>query len=519
MRASFFMLKLSSMSNKSLIYCLAIALAVMVMLQIPNRMKLGDPDGFYHAKASQLLAKGELTNSFPHLAYTTWKDGYADQHYLYHFLLIPFNNIDFLFLSVIVFALIAVAAFYFLFAKFEVRFKWWWILLLMLGSTDFLFRINLVKANTLSLAFLASIMMLILWWRKTHKSSVAFLIGLASMLFVWTYGGFVFVPVLIGLYVLAVLIFEKKFDYIPALASAFGLTLGLLLHPHGSHLMTLLYDQIFKTGLGAGSMVPAGNEWLSFNMDWFLRSNIPVLIIWSLSLMVSVWDIWRRKISWQDFWVQSISIVLLYLTLRHRRFIEYFVPFIVLASAVVLSPYLLKIKWAEFRILFYKYWQFGLPVVVILIIMLAGFGFNLKNVYVYLEDGENIHRFEEASKIISSQSKLGDIVIDTQWDQFPQLFYWNSKNYYPVGLDPTFMYIYDQNLYWDWREIADDDDTVWETPGYLHRKAQNLKAKFIFVDYKRNNTIVDYLRNMDQNEDYFKQIYDRENVVVYQVMP
>jgi hypothetical protein len=55
--------------------------------------------------------------------------------------------------------------------------------------------------------------------------------------------------------------------------------------------------------------------------------------------------------------------------------------------------------------------------------------------------------FEQASKFIASQSKPGDIVYHSSWDQFPALFYFNDQNRYVSGLDPTFLYSSNPSLY------------------------------------------------------------------------
>ncbi len=505
--------------KKHWLISLCLVVAIMATLQIPNRTRLGDPDGFYHAKASQLLEQGNLSDTFPYLAYTTWKDGYADQHYLYHALLIPFNNVDSLFLSIIIFASLAALAFYLLFSVLMVKSKLWWLLILMLGSTDFLFRINLVKANTLSLASLAAIIYLLWKWHEKNNYWVAAAIGVVSFLFVWIYGGFVFVPVVLALYVLSVLITERKFDYLPGLASALGIVIGLLVHPHNSHLLVLLYDQIFRAGLGAGA-VPVGNEWLPFNIDWFLTSNIPLLLVWVLSLAAVMAKIWHKQISWLELWLQLIAVALLLLTLRHRRFIEYFTPFAVLSASVVLTPYLAKLNWQQIKLSIKQHWQLGFSAGFVVFLVASAFLYNFQHVYDYLQGGEETHRFEEVAQQIYTHSQPGDIVINTQWDQFPQLFYWNSKSYYPIGLDPTFMYIYNADLYWDLRKIADDNESDWESVEYLHSIAsKTLKGKFLFLDANRNINIHKYIQEHDTEQKYFQLIYDLDNVVAYRILP
>lgn len=43
-------------------------------------------------------------------------------------------------------------------------------------------------------------------------------------------------------------------------------------------------------------------------------------------------------------------------------------------------------------------------------------------------------RFRNAANWLVQNSNEGDIVFNTQWDEFPELFYWD-QNYYIVGMD------------------------------------------------------------------------------------
>lgn len=506
--------------NKQAILGVVFAAVIMAVLQIPNKTKLADPDGFYHAKASQLLVQGSLPSSFPYLAYTTWKDGYADQHYLYHVFLAPFNDINHIYISIILFALIFVALFVVVLKEMKIGGEMWWVTLLMLGSTDFLFRINLVKANTLSLALLFLLILLTVYWHRKKKLIFAAAIAAVSFLFVWTYGGFVFVPMILGFYSLAVLITKRKIDAVPLLASMVGIALGFYFHPHSNNLWSLLYDQIFLTGLGAGTQVPAGNEWKAYNLVWFIKSDLVVVMLYVLSVIVWVHSLIKKHQDSLLSWIHFSTLSLLVMALWHRRFIEYFVPFAVLVIAMTLMPYIKKISWDHFKKTINEYWQPKIALSICVLIVLCSAIYNFQNTFQFLDSGESISEYKELSQIIANESSEGDLVIDTQWDQFPQLFYWNSKNYYPVGLDPTFMFIYNPDLYWDWRKIADDNEGEWESIEHLHSLASDkLKARFLFIDPARNEDIGIYIEREDSDRKYFTPIYNSEKATVYKILP
>lgn len=502
-------------SKKLYLISLLIAFLIIFGLQYFSYGHYSDPDGFYHAKTSQLLAQGQLTAQFKWLPLTTWGNGFANQHYLYHLALIPFNDMRFLQVSVALFALAFFGFFLVVLSKLNVTGIVWWTILLLLGSVDFLFRINLVKANTLSLVLMFTTVLFLLSWQKRQVLLKVFLIAVTSFVFVWTYGGFVFLPIIVGTYSLVVLISKRKFDYIPALSVGVGIGLGLLLHPHHTNLVPSLLNQLFQTGLGAGSVVPAGNEWLPYNFDWFVKSNLILLFVWIVSLGVTIKKIIVKGYSWEILWTQIMAIIFFVLALTHRRFIEYYVPFAVLASAVAIGPYLANIKLIQIKEAFYNFWQFRVAILIVIFGVAISFGYNTFNVATIMKAGTSQYHYKEAAQTIEAISQDGDMVLNTQWDQFPQLWYWNSKNYYMAGMDPTFMYIKEPDKYWKWRIIADDDPTSWENVDEIYRYIKDdLQSRYIFIETERNPNIIVFL---DQNPQIFELIYNTQDILVYKV--
>jgi hypothetical protein len=352
--------------------------------------------------------------------------------------------------------------------------------------------------------------------RPANKKWLLASVGAISFLFVWTYGGFVFVPFFILAFCIALSVYRRKIVFAPLAVSMAGMGLGVMLHPHGGNFVTLMYDQLFRTGLGAGSEVPAGGEWRPFDLLWFIKSNLLLLLAWAMAIILELERLYRKqKISWESLWMHGTALGLLALTLWHRRFIEYWVPFVVLAAAVSLSPQLAKISWKGFR----ESWSSHAEVRVILSLLAAStiitLGYNVYLANYNLGYGEYATTYKGASEWMADNSERGDIIFDTQWDQFPQLFYWNDKNYYLVGMDPTFMHIYDRDLYWKWRKIADDNPEDWTDAREIRRILKDdFKAKFVFADTGRNPDIVNYL---NMYREYFTETYRSGNIVVIEV--
>ena len=69
--------------------------AVMLVLYLPLQAgeSFADPDSFYHLKMAELIAASGPIRNFIWLPFTTLAQAFADHHFLYHVLLIPFIKV------------------------------------------------------------------------------------------------------------------------------------------------------------------------------------------------------------------------------------------------------------------------------------------------------------------------------------------------------------------------------------------------------------------------------------------
>jgi hypothetical protein len=470
-----------------------------------------DPDGYYHARLASMLVHGQIGSTFPWLSYTTWGQTFADQHYLYHLLLAPFVGLSALHWSVVVFSSGAVLTFVFLLRQFRIN-PWLWTFFLLVGSADFLFRVTLVKANTLSLVWLFLTVLLL------EKKKYAWLL-LTSALFVWTYGGFVFLPFIAGAYTLVSLFNSEKAQWRPLLymwgGVCGGILIGLLSHPQFPNILSHLYFQIFQAGLGAGGAVQVGAEWASYQFLQLVKTNFVVLAVWLASSAVFLWH--HKKPSTRT--AQSlffISFGFFFLMLKSRRFVEYWAPFALLFSAHIWSPYFKKIDWAYFKRMFAEFWQLRLSVLLSLLVLAAAAWPALAQVRSYYSSAQPDTLYLAAAQWLVANSTQGEIVFNTQWDQFPQLFYWDKKNYYIIGMDPTFMYLHSPDLYGKWRLVSDDRSGSGSNDTIYAVVKNDFRASYIFVENRRNPQLNQYLSSAGQ-ADHFREAYRDDAVTIYRV--
>jgi hypothetical protein len=113
-----------------------------------------------------------------------------------------------------------------------------------------------------------------------------------------------------------------------------------------------------------------------------------------------------------------------------------------------------------------------------------------------------------ASAWLESNTPAGSRVFQTDWDDFPRLFFYNTHNTYLIGLDPTYMELYDADLYALWVEI---------TQGRAHDPAQVISARFnsryIHTDLKHPAFL-----QAAEHDSNLKEVYRDGDSVIFEVM-
>ena len=116
--------------------------------------------------------------------------------------------------------------------------------------------------------------------------------------------------------------------------------------------------------------------------------------------------------------------------------------------------------------------------------------------------------YQGASAWLAANTPAGERVFQTDWDDFPRLFYYNTHNTYLIGLDPTYMLLYNRDLYHLWVEI---------TQGEIERPSQAIQqdfgARYVMSDLRHG----DFLRQA-AGDPGLKEVYRDEDAVIFQVI-
>jgi len=391
--------------------------------------------------------------------------------------------------------------FYRVLGAFNIGNAWLWTLLLLCAHPDFLFRMNLIRDPAPSLIVLLIGVYLLLKERPWGLAVMGFI-------YVWLYGGFIFLPLIALIYVVARGLDDGRIRWNLLAGSLGGIIAGMIINPYFPRHLGYMVVQIFKTGLGAGNM-NVGGEWRPYD-TWSFATGAAVTLILLLAGMV-IPMLRRKRPSIQALSILAMSFLFLVLTLKSRRFIEYWPAFAVLAGAFLLDGELagiLPARWFGLSKLRFFWKRLAAAAGAALILFLVAQN-NVESARADIRPYINVPDTRDAIRWVRDHSNPGDIVFTDDWDIFPPFFFYNSKNYYLVGLDPVFMDQFDHRLYEEFAAI-----TRGEISDRLpERFKADFKARYVIIDndHRRfRNHLADYA-------DQLPLVYRNDTYLVFEV--
>lgn len=520
-------------------YLLIFLFSFIVFAYLQYSPYFADPDSFYHAKVALMIRDEGIIKDFPWLQYTILKDNYTDQHFLYHVFLIPFvtffKPLIGTKLATIFWGTWLILVFFTILRGLKIRWAFLYALLLLLIN-PFIFRISLAKAPSVSIIFL----LLGLYFIFNYKFKSLFIL---SFLYVWFYGGFILILIAAGFFIGVTLVYnrwfkkvnhhrflekihallgrnhrfrpKKKWHIKILLATGLGLLAGLIINPYFPKNFIFYYHQLVKIGIiNYSKIIGVGGEWYPYGFLDLISNTVVLSIILVITLVL--FFIFFKRQSKLSFTAFLIYLLFFIFTLKSRRYVEYYVPFGMFFCAISLNDslrginikkYFTLLKKVYFKNIFTKL-IISVIIIYILIILPTVVLRDFKTAKNDLSSGIALDKFFFVSKWLKENSEKGSIVIHSDWDDFPTLFYHNSHNYYIVGLDPTFMYEYNQDLYWKWVNLT----TGKKVPNLYQVVKDDFKASYILIEKDHSG-----MYNQISGTNGFSLIYEDEQVYLYQV--
>jgi hypothetical protein len=465
-----------------------------------NSPAILDNDGYYHIRWSKMLRE-----SFPYLPpfkalplTTLNEQDYVDHHYLFHLFLVPFTFGDLRVgakLAAVIFSSLGIVSLFALLITYNVRYKWLWLAPLVASSEPFLYRMSMTRAPALSLALLGLGTYLIL--KRKH-----ILLALLSFAFVWFYSLFPLILAFAIAYTVAIYLAERRIVLWPVLASFCGIVAGLFINPYFPENLRLLYEHVLmKITPTSGYSVDVGVEWYPYETWIMLASSILACVIYFAALLA--FDFRSRVRDAKPLFFLIVSAMLLLMALKSRRFIEYWPPFAVVFAAFTFSPKFEQIDWAWLA----RTRDTVIAAIATAVIAVAAIGAMVGTViqaHADVKSEADPYAYRGASEWIAENTPPGTMVFNTDWDDFPMLYYYNPNSTYIVGLDPTYLYDRDKDL-WDlYARITLGEE---DNPAPLIR--ERFGAEYVFTD----NGHTDFLDNAYESG-LFETVYKDSHTTV-----
>ncbi len=471
------------LKNKDVFFVFIITFVLFYIVQFSSENLAGN-DTYLYIKLADMIKSGGLIKEFPWLSATVINENFTGLHFLYCILLVPFTFLGNLIIAAkiasIFFLSLMLAIFYAILKSLKLKFGCIWILLLLSGSAYFLARMNFARPLSLSVVFT-----LLIFFSLIKKNNL--LLFITSFFFVWAHGSFPLSILLAFIFFAVNYIFKKELYYKSILFSFGGVILANLINPFFPN--NLNYFSIYYLSPTPYFLTSQIAEWQPIGIDDLFLSDATVLIIPFLILSViyvfsSVIGFINKKKELPAFSPQSsdkrlrrggsenkiissflflISIIFFIGTLLQGRFIDYWVPFSVMFIAFYFEFIYFdfakndKIKRALEKIKFPKAFSkkdVKITLVCFLLIILGSSIYNKTNLVSQRYSHDSSKNIRETALWLKENTPKKSVVFNVNWGDFSKLFFYNSDNYYILGLDPKFLYLKSPEKYWLYANIG-----------------------------------------------------------------
>jgi len=461
-----------------------------------------DNDGYYHIKLAWLMRTEGLKPDFPWLPLSILnEDEFYDHHFLFHVALIPFTYGNLRLgakWAAVFFSAISFLAIWYLFHRQKVPLSWLWALALLGISDAFLYRMSITRAQSLSLAVLAIGLVWMLEGKYKH-------LAVLSFFYVWFYDAFPLMLAIAGLHFLAVLLIERRFEFRPLFWVGIGIAAGLIINPYFPNNLIFTWHHLLPKLTDATS-VSVGNEWYPYDTAQLLKNSLPALIAFvsgAFALGLS-----GRKMDVRTTTSFLITLLFGLMLFKARRFVEYFPPFALIFAAFAWAPLLTDRQPALSPLKFPALIQTNLSIIVLALTVSVGIVRTIPATQHQIADSKPYDLYGGASIWLMQNTPAGERVFQTDWDDFPRLFFYNTRNTYLAGLDPTYLQLYDSDLYDLWVGITRGEV---EQPSKLI--LERFSARYVFTDLAHKGFI-----RQAANDPGLIEVYRDTQSVIFEVL-
>lgn len=463
----------------------------------------GDFDGYYHAKWSRILweslRNGSFPPVFPWLPLTTLNPAnYVDHHFLFHIFQIPFTFGDDRLgakIASTLFASLALISCYWLLIHYRIRHIFVWLVALLACSAPFLYRMNMAKAPPFAIIYLVAGIYLLFKRKYWPLVPLAFI-------FTLTYDMAVLLIFAVVVWVVVTGWTERRFEWRPLVWVLLGTAAGFVINPYFPQNLHLFYEHL-KTRLApSGFSTKVGQEWYPYNSWEFIGNSFVACVAMVVGYVA--FDPSDRKRAHHSLFFLLFSTALMLMTARWKRIAEYWPPFAVMFSAFALQLWLAGPRSTFTRLPLdvldelqpfldrnepeqsfkedQKELRSTINAAAAAVLLGVVLFFNLRATTRDIGSSEPHEYYKAGAEWLRANVSPGQMIFNTDWDDFPRLFYYDPTHYYITGLDPTYLYDKDPALSQIYERVTLGAE---EDPGPIIR--DRFGARYVFTDNGHDN--------------------------------
>jgi hypothetical protein len=532
------------LKNKDVFFVFILSFILFYIVQFSSENLAGN-DTYLYIKLADMIKSGGLIREFPWLNATIINENFTGLHFLYYILLIPFTFLGSLIIGAkiasIFFLSLMLAVFYAVLKNLEMKFGYVWILFLLASSAYFLLRMNFARPLNLSVIF-----MLLIFFALVKKNNL--LLFSASFLFVWAHGSFPLSIVLAFIFFAINYIYKKELYYKSILFSVGGIILANLINPFFPN--NLNYFSIYYLSPTPYFLTSQIAEWQPIGLDDLFLSDATILII--PFLILSIIYVFSSVVGFINKKEESnakdgnkerkiissflflISIIFFVGTLLQGRFIDYWIPFGVMFAAFYFEIIYFnftksdKIKRAIEKIKFPKIFSkedAKTTLICFAFIILGLSVYNKISIVSQRYSHDSSRDIKETALWLKENTPKKSIVFNVNWGDFSKLFFYNSENYYILGLDPKFLYLKSPEKYWLYDNIGKgivcDKEICDETNNNKKSIRDVIKtdfhADYIYIPTSYEDFDYTVLINAMSADPNFEKVFENEGGEVWEV--
>jgi hypothetical protein len=390
----------------------------------------------------------------------------------------------------VVFATLAVLSCYSLLMYYRVRYVLFWLVALLACSAPFLFRLNMAKAPPFVIIYL--VIATYLFFKKKYWP----LLPLA-IVFTWTYDLFVLLLLATVLWVIVIAWTERRFHWRPLVWVVLGCAVGLVANPYFPQNFRQLFEHMSIKLTMSGFDTKVGGEWYPYD-SWQFLGNSAVACVAMVVGYVMFEPSERRRAHYPAFFL-LLSTALMIMSARWRRIMEYWPPFAVMFAAFSIQPWLIGFRsyltrlppdvleelkpfldrheTAEKEKSHWREWLLAGGAAFVGVVLGIVLCVNLWNEVEEIGASKPHDYLRAGASWMRHNVPPGELIFNTDWDDFPRLMYYDPTHNYISGLDPNYLFDKDPSLsrLYDRITLGTQED-----PGPLIR--DRFGARYVFSD-------------------------------------